>query len=67
VASQMQIGRGVHQLERVHQVEFFSVGSTIVSWYNRKKIFVALISAEVDYMASRQATCEAIWMRMILV
>jgi hypothetical protein len=45
----------------------FSVGSTTVSWYNRKQRSVALSSAEAEYMAASQATCEAIWMRKILV
>ena len=44
-----------------------STGSTTVSWYNRKQISVALSSTEVEYMAASQATCEAIWMRKILV
>jgi hypothetical protein len=45
----------------------FSVGSTVVSWYNRKQRSVALSSAEAEYMVASQATCEAIWMRKILV
>jgi len=48
-------------------VEFFNVGSTIVSWYNRKQRSMALSSAEAKYMASSQVTCEVIWMRKILV
>eukprot|EP00253_Pinus_taeda_P003815 PITA_03815 len=45
----------------------FNLGSTVVSWYNKKQRSVALSSAEVEYMAASQATCEAIWMRKILV
>jgi hypothetical protein len=45
----------------------FSIGSTVVSWYNRKQISMALSSAEVKYMAVSQAACEAIWMRKILI
>jgi hypothetical protein len=45
----------------------FSIGSTDVSWYNRKQRSVALSSVEVEYMATSQAACEAIWMRKILV
>lgn len=45
----------------------FSVDSTMISWYNRKQRSVALSSAEVEYMVASQATCEAIWMRKILV
>ena len=32
-----------------------------------KQRFVALSSAEEEYMAASQAACEAIWMRKILV
>eukprot|EP00253_Pinus_taeda_P001956 PITA_01956 len=45
----------------------FSIGSTTVSWYNRKQRFVALSSVEAEYMAASLAACEAIWMRKILV
>ena len=45
----------------------FSIGSTAVSWYSRKHRSVALNSSEVEYMVESQATCEAIWMRNILV
>jgi hypothetical protein len=38
----------------------FSIGSTTISWYNKKKIFVALSSVEAEYMAAIQAACEAI-------
>eukprot|EP00253_Pinus_taeda_P035430 PITA_35430 len=45
----------------------FNLGSTVVSWYNRKHRSVALSSAEAEYMAASQAACEAIWMQKILV
>jgi hypothetical protein len=45
----------------------FSIGSTIVSWYNRKQRSVALSSMEAEYMVASQAACKAIWMRKILV
>jgi hypothetical protein len=45
----------------------FSIGSTTVSWYNRKKISVALSSMEEEYVEASQDACEAIWMRKILV
>ena len=38
----------------------FSIRSTVVSWYSKKQIFVALGSAEVEYVAAIQAACEAI-------
>ena len=45
----------------------FSIGSTIISWYNRKQQSVALSLAEAEYMGASQVACEAIWMRKILV
>ena len=45
----------------------FNIGSTTVSWYNKKQRSVALSSTEAEYMAASQETCEAIWMRNILV
>eukprot|EP00253_Pinus_taeda_P016643 PITA_16643 len=45
----------------------FSVGSKTISWYNRKQRLVAFSSAEVEYMVTCQAACEAIWMRKSLV
>ena len=40
----------------------FNLGLAIVSWYSRKQRLVALSSAEVEYMAASQVSCEAIWM-----
>ena len=45
----------------------FNLGSMLVSWYSRKQRSIALNSAEAEYMAASQATCEVIWMRKILV
>lgn len=45
----------------------FCIGSAAVSWYNRKQRSVVLSSTKAEYMAAIQATCEAIWMRKILV
>jgi hypothetical protein len=44
----------------------FSLGSTIISWFSRKHASIALISAEVDYMATSLASCESIWLRKLL-
>jgi hypothetical protein len=38
----------------------FILGSTMVSWYNRKQTFVALDSTEAEYMLTSLASCEAI-------
>eukprot|EP00253_Pinus_taeda_P024761 PITA_24761 len=45
----------------------FSIGTVAVSSYNRKQRSVALSVVEVEYMDASQETCEAIWMRKILV
>ena len=38
-----------------------------MSWFNRKQKFVALSSAEAEYMASSQASCKALWLHKLLV
>jgi len=38
----------------------FSLGSAVISWFNKKQTSVALSSTEAEYMASGLASCEAI-------
>jgi len=38
----------------------FSVGSTKISWYKRKHMFVVLSARKTKYMATSQAACEVI-------
>jgi hypothetical protein len=38
-----------------------------VSWFSRKQKLVALSSAEAKYMVVIQASCEAIWLRKLLI
>jgi hypothetical protein len=45
----------------------FGLGSGLVSWFSRKQKSVALSSAEGEYMATSQASGEAIWLRKMLV
>jgi hypothetical protein len=45
----------------------FSIGSGIISWFSRKQKSVELISAEAEYMAVSLATCEALWLRKLLL
>ena len=45
----------------------FSLGSAAVSWFSRKQKSVALNFAEVEYMAASQVSCEALWLRKLLV
>jgi hypothetical protein len=40
----------------------FSLGSTMISWFSRKKTYVALSSIEAKYMATGTASCEAIYL-----
>lgn len=46
---------------------YFSVGSGMISWCSRKQKSVALSSTEEEYMAANTTTCEAIWLRKLLV
>jgi hypothetical protein len=45
----------------------FSIGSGIISWFSRKKKSIILSSADVEYMAASLATCEALWLRKLLL
>ena len=45
----------------------FSLGLAAVSWFSRKQKSVALSTAEVEYMAASQASCEALWLLKLLV
>jgi len=45
----------------------FSVGLGMISWCSRKQKSMALSSAEAEYMAANTTTCEAIWLRKLLV
>jgi hypothetical protein len=45
----------------------FNIGSGIISRFIRKQKLVALISFEPEYMATSLETCEALWLRKILL
>eukprot|EP00253_Pinus_taeda_P007759 PITA_07759 len=45
----------------------FKFGSGMTSWCSRKQKYVALSSAEVEYMAASTAPREAIWLRKLVV
>lgn len=58
---------GIPSNRKITSGGIFSVRSTAISWYNRKKRFVALNSPEAEYMVVSQVACEMIQMRKILV
>ena len=45
----------------------FNIGSGITSWCSRKQKSVALSLSEAEYMAASTTSCEAIWLRKLLV
>ena len=45
----------------------FSLGSTTMSWFSWKQKSVSLSSAEAEYLTASQASCEALWLRKLLV
>ena len=44
----------------------FSLGSVVISWFNRKQTSVALSSAEAEYIATCMAAREAVWLQKLL-
>ena len=44
----------------------FSMGSGVISWFSRKQSYVALSTAEAEYVASCSASCEVVWLRKLL-
>jgi len=45
----------------------FGLGSIVMLWFSQKQKSVAFSSSEVEYMATSQASCEAIWLHKMLV
>ena len=66
MAIQMQIGLEVSQTEEAHQVDGYSLGSAMISWFSRKQSSVSLSMAEAEYIATCSASCEAIWLRKLM-
>jgi hypothetical protein len=44
----------------------FSLGSTMISWDNRKQTSIALSTIEEEYMAACEACIEAVWLRKLI-
>ena len=40
--------------------------SGVISWFSRKQSYVALSTAEAEYVTSCSASCEAVWLRKLL-
>jgi hypothetical protein len=45
----------------------FSLGSTMISWQSRKQSSIALNTMEAEYIVACFASCEAIWLRNLLI
>jgi hypothetical protein len=45
----------------------FTLGSAMVSWCSRKQSYVALSTAEAEYIALSVEVCEAVWLRKIMI
>jgi hypothetical protein len=46
---------------------YFSMGSTMISWFNRKHTSVALSTAKAEYIIACSASSEAVWLQKLLV
>ena len=44
----------------------FSMGSCVISWFNRKQSYVALSIAEAEYVAACSTNYEVVWLRKLL-
>jgi hypothetical protein len=44
----------------------FSLGSAMISWQSSKQSSISLSTAEVEYIATCSASCEAIWLRNLM-
>ena len=69
VVSLMRIGLAVGSLVDWKSTSgyCFSLGSRMTSWCSRKENSVVLSSAETEYMVASIASCEAIWLKKLLV
>jgi hypothetical protein len=45
----------------------FSLGSAMISWQSRKQSSISFNIAEVEYIAACSTSCEAIWLRKLLI
>ena len=45
---------------------FFSMGSSVISWFRKKQSYVALSTVEAKYVATCSTSCEVVWLRKLL-
>ena len=45
---------------------FFSMGSSVISLFSRKKFYVALSTTETEYVISCSTSCEKVWLRKLM-
>jgi hypothetical protein len=62
ILGRQQCGQG-----RAHPIVVSTWVQGLFPWFNRKQKSVALSFAEVEYMATNLASCEAIWIRKLLM
>jgi hypothetical protein len=62
----IQIGQGVQMTERVLLVYVLVWDSVMISWASRKHKYVALSTAEAEYIAACDACTEAVWLRKLI-
>ena len=44
---------------------FFSMGSGVISWFNRKQYYVELSTSKAKHVASCSTSCEEVWLRKL--
>jgi hypothetical protein len=46
---------------------YFSLGSCMISWFNKKQAVVALRLIKEEDMVANATSCEVIWLRKLIV
>jgi hypothetical protein len=52
---------------KINSVCCFSLGSAMTSWQSSKQSSISLSTTEEDYIAACSTSCEAIWLRELLI
>ena len=45
---------------------YFSMGSSMISWFSEKQSYVALSIAKAEYVTTCSASCEVVWLQKLL-